>query len=476
MAKRTRTVILGAGPAGLSAAYEMKGNGSDIIVIEADRSVGGISKTVSFKGCLFDLGGHRFHTDIPEVSRLWESLLGDDFLTRPRLSRIRYRGKFFDYPLTPMNAVFGLGVIDSIRILWSYLAARMFPSKEERTFEQWVSNRFGKRLFEIFFKSYTEKVWGIPCDELSAEWAAQRIDGLSLSVAIRQALFPERNGKVKTLIDEFRYPKLGPGMLYDEMMRRIRESGGQIETGKRVTGLYADGNRIHSVLTEDADGNGAEYPTDFLISSMPIDELVTMIRPVAPEAVIAAANGLRYRSLVSVSLILDCPNPFPDNWIYVHTPEVRLGRIQNFGNWSPSMVDQEGRVALGLEYFCDEGDDFWNTDDTALIALGLDEMRKIGIAGYDGFIDGFVTRIPKAYPVYHGAYRENVAVLRTYLEGFRNLQTIGRNGMFRYNNMDHSVLTGILAAGNIPEKRFDLWDAKRYSDVTSITADEALDI
>ncbi|MEI7750197.1 MAG: NAD(P)/FAD-dependent oxidoreductase [Candidatus Moraniibacteriota bacterium] len=459
MSKRTQTVILGAGPAGLSAAYEMNGSGSDIVVLEADRSVGGISKTVSFKGCLFDLGGHRFHTDISEVSRLWESLLGDDFLTRPRLSRIRYRGKFFDYPLTPMNAVFGLGMIDSIGILWSYLAARMFPSKEERTFEQWVSNRFGKRLFEIFFKSYTEKVWGIPCDELSAEWAAQRIDGLSLSVAIRQALFPERNGKVKTLIDEFRYPKLGPGMLYDEMMRRIRERGGQIETGTRVTGLYADGNRIHSVLTEDADGNGAEYPADFLISSMPIDELVRMIRPEAPEHVLRAANGLRYRSLVSVNLILDRADLFPDNWIYVHTPEVRLGRVQNFGNWSPFMVDHDGQSALGLEYFCDEGDTFWNMSDTALIALGLEELEMIGLAKREDFVDGFVKRTAKAYPVYRGAYREYIAIIKDYLDGFPNLQTIGRNGMFRYNNMDHSVLTGLLAARNIPKQKNDPWDA-----------------
>lgn len=457
MTKRTETIVIGGGPAGLSAAHELASTGKSVTVLEAGDSVGGISRTIQFKDCHFDLGGHRFHTDMPEVMHLWESLLGEDLLKRPRLSRIRYEGRFFNYPLTPANALLGMGVVRSAGIVASYAHSRLFPSREESTFEQWVSNRFGRRLFETFFKSYTEKVWGIPCDELSHEWSAQRIRGLSLGTALRDAFFPSKGSKERSIIDEFRYPKYGPGMLYGKMTEEIRARGGKVLTGMRVRSLRSEKRSIRSVIVADSEGKEQTFEAKYLISSMPIDELVRMLAPNPPKSIIQAAKGLRYRSLVSVNVILDVPSPFPDNWVYIHTPNIRIGRVQNFGNWSPYMVGSKDRTALGLEYFCDEEDSFWNRNDDELIKLGLEELGRTGLANPAHFSDGFVVRVRKAYPTYHGRYREHMADIRAYLEMFENFQTIGRNGMFRYNNMDHSVLSGILAARNIPKKVHDIW-------------------
>jgi len=458
MRKHSDIIIMGGGPAGLSAAHELALNRKNATVLEADDSVGGISRTIHFKDCHFDLGGHRFHTDLPEVMTLWERLLGDDFLTRNRLSRIRYDGRFFDYPLTPANALFGMGIVRSSEIMASYVRARLAPSKEERTFEQWVSNRFGRKLFEIFFRSYTEKVWGIPCDELSRDWAAQRIRGLSLGGAVRNALFPGKGPRERSIIDRFRYPKYGPGMLYGKMAEEIRARGSGVLTGMRVRSVRTGKRGVRNVLAVDRNGTERKFEAEHIISSIPIDELILMIEPAAPEHVLDAARRLRYRSLVSVSVILKTPNPFPDQWVYVHDPDIRMGRIQNFGNWSPYMVGHADQTALGLEYFCDEGDEFWNRTDDGLIRFGLEELGKTGLADPGRFTDGFVTRVRKAYPTYHGLYGEYVRILREYLDTIENLQTIGRNGMFRYDNMDRSVFSGILAARNIPKKTSDIWN------------------
>ncbi|NTW45575.1 MAG: NAD(P)/FAD-dependent oxidoreductase [Candidatus Moranbacteria bacterium] len=452
------TVIFGAGPAGLAAAGRLVGKGKSVIVVEKEALVGGISKTLEYKGYRFDLGGHRFFTKAKEVNELWDRTLGDDFIERPRLSRIYYRNRFFDYPVRIQNVLRNLGMVESALISFDYLRTKLMPHPEERTFEQWVSNRFGRRLFNHFFKSYTEKLWGIPCSEIQAEWAAQRIKGLSFTSAIRSALFPDKTGKIKTLIDKFRYPKLGPGMMYERMADDIRKAGGTILPETAVMQVHHENGTVRSVVVRDRNGSEREISADRFISSMPITELVTALSPAAPEHVLEASRGLTYRSFITASVILDTERSFPDTWIYVHSPEVRLGRIQNFKAWSPYMVADPSKTALGLEYFCTEGDDLWTMDDQDLLSLAMRELEAIGLGKAPQFVDGFVARVPKAYPVYDAAYPERLRVVREYLSTFRNLQPVGRYGMFKYNNMDHSILTGLLAAENVLGANHDIWE------------------
>lgn len=456
--KRLDAIIFGAGPAGLAAALELVRRGKKVLVSEKEPQVGGISKTIEYKGYRFDLGGHRFFTKSKEVNDLWNKTLGGDFLLRPRSSRIYYKNRFFDYPLKPVNALRGLGFFTSIGILASYLQTKLFPCKEEKTFEEWVSNRFGRKLYRIFFKTYTEKLWGIPCTQIQAEWAAQRIKGLSFTSAVRNALFPDKNKKIKTLIDEFHYPRLGPGMMYEKMASDIVSSGGRLLLETEVTLIeQKDNRRVEAVRLKNKQGE-ERLEADFFISSMPITDLVLRMTPPPPPHVLKAAQGLKYRSFLTVNVILDAPNPFPDTWIYVHSPEIRMGRIQNFKSWSPYMVADPKKTALGLEYFCTEGDELWNTPDQKLIELGISELEKIKLGRRADFVDGFVTRVPKAYPVYDALYPENIRIIREYLNGFRNLQPIGRYGMFKYNNMDHSILTGLYAARNIMGERHNVWE------------------
>lgn len=453
-------VIMGAGPAGLAAGYELAKNGLTPVLFESDTQVGGISKTIRYKDNYFDLGGHRFFTKLDDVNDLWQEVLGDQFKKTPRMSRIYYNNKFFNYPLTAMNALLGVGFLDTGRILLSYMAAKIKPSETENTFEEWVSNRFGKRLFSIFFKTYTEKVWGIPCSEIQAEWAAQRIKGLSLYTAVVNALFKPKNSNIKTLIDQFDYPEFGPGMMYTAMEDRIKNMGGSITKKSRVVKVNHDGNRVLSVEFENETGKTMkQHGSDFL-SSIPLTELVQILSPTPPKEVLDASNRLKYRSLITVDITVDQENLFPDNWIYIHSPEVKLGRIQNFKNWSPSMVADSKKTTLGLEYFCNENDEFWNMDDKDLFELAASEVSKIKICERSKIEDGLVVRVPKAYPVYDMEYPKHLETIRSYLAGFENLQPIGRYGMFKYNNMDHSILTGLYASRNIlaGETLFDIWN------------------
>jgi len=455
---RSDVIIFGAGPAGLAGATKLVKDGKSVTVFEKESIVGGISKTLEFKGNRFDLGGHRFFTKAKEVNELWDEILGDDFIVRPRLSRIYYRGKFFDYPVKPLNALTNLGAIESTMILFDYLRMKLFPYKEEKTFEQWVSNRFGKRLFNHFFKSYTEKLWGIPCSEIQAEWAAQRIKGLSLSSTIRNAVFPDKSGKIKTLIDEFKYPKFGPGMMYEKMAENVKRSGGGILMETEVTSIRHENGTVKDALIRDHVGTEQTHSADQFLSSMPLTELIARLSPSPPAEVLEAAKRLTYRSFITISVILDTKQSFPDTWIYVHSPEVKLGRIQNFKAWSPFMIADPSKTTLGLEYFCTEGDELWTMKDEDLLKLGMSELEKIGLGRQAEFIDGFVARVPKAYPVYDAAYPENMAIVRRYLEQFKNIQPIGRYGMFKYNNMDHSILTGLYAADNILGSSNDIWE------------------
>ncbi|MCL4846630.1 MAG: NAD(P)/FAD-dependent oxidoreductase [Acidobacteria bacterium] len=452
-------IIAGAGPAGLTAAYELGRLGHAALVFEADDIVGGISRSVVFNGCRLDIGGHRFFTKVREVESLWHEMLGDDLLVRPRMSRIYYRGRFFDYPLRPLNALSGLGLVEAARVLASYVHAQVFPIDDERTFDAWVSNRFGRRLFEIFFKTYTEKVWGMPCSEISAAWAVQRIRNLDLKTALRNAFFGQRGSGgavVTSLIEQFYYPRLGPGMMWERCRDLVAERGILTHMGTRVVAVHHDDGRVTGVEVDGPEGRRHE-PCGALISSMPVGELVRAMVPAPPPAVLDAAASLRYRDFLIVGLIVNRAAVFPDNWIYVHSPEVRVGRVQSFKNWSPAMVDDPAVSFIGLEYFVNQGDDLWRLPDDELVALGTREAETIGLFEARDVGSGTVVRMPRAYPVYDGDYERHVETLRGWIDAFDNLFTVGRNGQHRYNNQDHSMLTGLLAARNVAGARFDVW-------------------
>lgn len=448
-------VIIGAGPAGLSAAFELTERAVGPLVLEKSNAVGGIARTENHNGYLFDVGGHRFFTKNKEIEKLWREMAADNLLTVARLSRIFYQDRFFNYPLGFSNALSNLGLAESVLILFSYLKSRGSPYREEKTFEQWVSNRFGKRLYETFFKTYTEKVWGIPCSEIGAEWAAQRIRGLSLLVAVSNALLNLHTAK--SLISEFLYPLNGPGMMWEGFQKAVESGGGRILFNAEVTGILHDGRRIAYVEYAGTSG-GNRASVLHLISSMPITKLVTALDPKPPGEVLEAAGNLRHRSFIMVGLVVDKEDLFPDQWIYIHSPEVQVGRIQNFKNWSSAMVPDPGRTSVGMEYFCNEGDELWKLPDEDLVEIASTELSRLGFCEKEHVTDGFVLRQPMAYPVYDQGYQERLTTIRACLERFDNLHTIGRNGMHRYNNMDHSMLSGVLAARNALGARKNLWD------------------
>jgi protoporphyrinogen oxidase len=453
-----RIVVCGAGPAGLTAAYLLAQKDFAVTVLEADSIVGGISRTARYKDYRFDIGGHRFFTKIAAVQSLWEELLGDEFIDVPRLSRILYNGKFFNYPLKASNALAGLGLWQAAMIVLSYAHARMSPHPVEENFEQWVSNRFGRRLYRIFFKTYTEKVWGVPCTEIRAEWAAQRIQGLSLARAILSATSLNRRAPaIKTLIQQFKYPRLGPGQMWERCADRVTELGGAVLLNHCVTALETDGTRVMSATVTGPAGT-RRIEAEHFISTMPLRSLVRALGPVRPAEAVAAAEGLAYRDFVLVALILDKDNLFPDNWIYVHTPGVRVGRIQNFNNWSAAMVPAPGKTCIGMEYFCFKGDGLWESSDAQLIELATREFSDLGLAPDAHVVDGTVVRMPKAYPIYDSTYREHLDVVREYIDPITNLHTVGRNGMHKYNNQDHSMYTAMLALENMQGAEHDLWE------------------
>jgi protoporphyrinogen oxidase len=454
-------VVIGAGPAGLTAALELAELGVPVLVVEANKRVGGLAQTVEYKGFRFDIGGHRFFTKVPAVRALWRSMLGADFLTRPRLSRILFDGKFFDYPLKPVDALLNLGVFRSIAILASYLRVKLRPVHPEISFEDWVTNRFGRKLFRLFFKTYTEKVWGIPCGTISARWAAQRIQGLSLKIAVINMLAPWLNRRpgrqVKTLVDEFEYPRLGPGMMWEAFAARIEQLGGSVVLNARVTAVSHDGTRVRGIEIEDADGGRLFQPASNVVSTMPLTHLVRSLGRTAPPIVQQATRDLKYRDFITVAVVVDRAELFPDNWIYIHDPSVKVGRIQNFKNWSADMVPDQSKTCLGLEYFCSAGDDISSLSNAQLVELAKSELEAIGLVERAWVIDATVVRVPNAYPVYDEDYEQALSAIRSYVSGFANLQTIGRNGTHTYNNQDHSMVMGMLAVRNLFGDEHDVW-------------------
>ncbi len=455
-----RLVVIGGGPAGLTAAYEYQklAPAADPVVFEAGEIVGGIARTESYKGFRFDIGGHRFFTKVPEVEAMWREVLGDDFITRPRLSRIFYRGKFYNYPLKLFNALRNIGAYESARIVASYIKWQMRPHKKEDSFEEWVINRFGGRLYMHFFRSYTEKVWGIHPNRIQADWAAQRIKSLSLHKAVWNALTGSNDSS--SLIEEFEYPRLGPGMMWERTVEEIEKQGGEVRMRSAVRKVFREGSRITGIEVVDWSGDEERVYVetgDQFVNSMGLRDLIECVEPAPPPEIVEAARRLRYRDFLIVTLVLDTAEPFPDNWIYIHSDDVQVGRIQNFRAWSAEMVPNDHQASIGMEYFCQEGDGLWQMDRDALVALASGELERIGLARAVDVVDGTVIRQPKAYPVYDDAYKDAVDTIGGWIRTLDNLQTVGRNGLHRYNNQDHSMLTGIYAARNILGADHDLW-------------------
>jgi protoporphyrinogen oxidase len=446
-------VVLGGGPAGLTAGYLMAKKGKPVIVLESTDQVGGIARTEVRDGYRFDLGGHRFFTKVKEVDDLWHEIMKEEFLKRPRKSRIFYNNKFFNYPLDGMDVIRKLGPVELTRCLFSYLWAAIKPKGTEDTFEDWVSNRFGMRLYTIFFKTYSEKLWGVPATEIRSEFAAQRIKGLSFFAAAKNAIFGTKGDEIKSLIGEFNYPRYGPGQMWEQMTQDIRDCGGEVRMNAPVTRLRIEGGKVAEVVA-----GGETLTPSHVISSLPLRTVVGIADPEAPVAVRDAARGLRYRDFLTVALVIDTPEMFDDNWIYIHQPGVNVLRIQNFRSWSPWMIPNDTDTSIGLEYFCFEGDKIWSMADDDLVAMATSELETLGLARADQVKFGFAVRVHKAYPMYDIEYPERVATLRSWLDPIPNLIQVGRNGLHRYNNSDHSMLTAMRAVDNILlGTKHDIW-------------------
>ena len=454
-------VVVGAGPAGLTAGYLLAKRGLDPIVLEAEDQVGGLAKTVVRDGYRFDLGGHRFFTKAVTVERLWLEILGEELLLRPRLSRIYWKKRFLDYPLRPADVIRKLGAVELTRAMASYAVATTRRRGAEDTLEEWISNRFGRRLFELFFSSYTEKVWGVPASELRAEWGAQRIRGLSFRTAAKDALRTRgQDPALHSLIRQFHYPRYGPGQMWEAMADATVRDGGRLMLETPVEQLQVEHGRVRAVQAA-----GDTIDTGSVVSSMPLRTMIALTDPRPPADVVEAAGGLRYRDFMTVALVLDGADPFPDNWIYVHDSHVRVGRIQNYRSWSPWMVPRPDRACVGLEYFCFEGDELWSMDDDSLVELAARELRELGLAPAARVERGWVVRVPKAYPVYDARYAERVATIRGWLDGIEGLQQVGRNGLHRYNNSDHSMLTAMMAVENLCDRGgHDIWTVNADAD------------
>lgn len=454
-----RVIIVGAGPAGLAAASELVTKGHRVIVLEQDPEyVGGLARTIRYKEFRFDIGAHRFFSKNPKITRWWQQRLGEDFISLKRLTRIHYRGRLFHYPLNARDALRGLGVITSTACVASYLWSRMFPRCPEKSFEDWVVNRFGARLFRIFFKSYTEKVWGRPCAEINADWASQRIKGLSLTGAIADAFgLRSPSGKPTTLVDNFEYPKLGAGQMWERTRDEIVQQGGQVLMDRRVVSIHRQDNRIIHLTTESRNGATENWSADEFIVSLPLRDCVLSMHPALDARVQKAAMQLDFRDFILVGLVVNRSDLFPDHWVYIHDSEVQVSRIENLNNWGTNMVPNRDLTCLGMEYFCSANGTLWQQSDARLIDLAKRELERLGFAKAAEVIDGCVVRVEKAYPVYHAGYQEAVDTIRQALAGIENMQVIGRNGMHKYNNQDHSMLTGMLAALNLCGENHDVW-------------------
>ncbi len=451
-------VIIGAGPAGLTAAYELTDSDKKVIILEKKSQVGGLAETKVFGNYRYDIGPHRFFTKNKEVYELFLKMLGKDAVEVNRKTRILFKNSYFDYPLTPLNALFGLGIGESIVIGFSYIFARIksyLKISKINNFEDWVVDRFGRKLFNNFFKNYTEKVWGIDCKDIGSDWAAQRIKGLSLSTAIKFALFPNSKKRPKTLVDKFYYPRLGAGMLWEKFEDYVKEQGVEVAKNKKVTGVSNNGDNF-KVTIEDNFGNQTSIDTKNIFFSNPLLEFIDIYDADVPESVINSAKSLNYRNHISVHVTID-KKLFDDNWIYIHSPNLNMARIADFTNFSDDM-SEEGKYPLTLEYFCFEEDEIWNQNNSDIIDFALKELRNIFDEEFN-VIHSEVSRNAKAYPVIKTGYQEYIDVIKNWLSGLHNITAIGRSGMFKYNNQDHAMATGLYAARTLlGHGEFDPWE------------------
>jgi protoporphyrinogen oxidase/putative flippase GtrA len=457
--------ILGAGPAGLAAAYQLTKQGKSVVVVERDSRVGGLAKSIEYQDFILDFGPHRFFTKVAPVLKLWDEVLGQDQVTVNRLTRIYYGGKYFGYPLKATEVLRAVGPIESAKIIASYIKAQLFPLRNPRNFAEWVKGKFGRRLFEIFFEGYTQKLWGIPCTEISADWAAQRIKGLSLLKAAKNALLGN-DGKVKTLIDQFQFPRLGSGQLYEKIADYLHEHNQPVLVNTEVVEIHHDNFQVtHVTLKNRHTGEERKVNCSGVISSIPISLLVQQITSPPPRQVIEAAKSLKFRNTILVYLIVEGRNLFPDNWLYINEPSVEFGRVTNFANWSPDMLPNQHQTPLCCEYWCNFGEPMWQQSEPELLARAEQELKKIGLLHNEKVSGGFVVRLPRTYPIYAGNYKTALADIQSYLKQFANLQLVGRYGAFKYNNQDHSLLMGILAAENVLEPgKHDLWSVNSDSE------------
>jgi protoporphyrinogen oxidase len=450
-------VILGAGPAGLAAAYELSKYGMPVTVIDRLDEVGGLCRTVNYQNFLFDIGGHRFLSKSVEVNAFWKHILGDALILKNRKSRIYFSGKFFDYPLKAHDALIKLGFLNSLHFFFSYVYAQIFPPKKVVSFEDWMIKRFGLKLYQSFFKTYTEKVWGVSCKELSSDWAEQRIQELSLLAAVLRAFNFSSSKKIKTLSDTFLYPRKGPGQFCEALKHESEVQNASYLLGREIVEILHSNGKINAIKTKDALGCEETIEGKTFFSSIPVNVMIGKMKPEVPKDILNVAKKLKFRAFISVNLIYAKETIFDDHWIYIHSPTVKVGRIQNYKNWSDEMVPDSKMTSLGAEYFVNHDDELWNMDDRDLVQLAVDELDSLEIAPRDSYLKGFVVRNAHAYPVYLPGYQENVAQLHGYLSSFSNLQVMGRAGLFRYNNSDHAILTGLAAARNIMGESHDLW-------------------
>lgn len=461
MRTKLKTLIIGAGPAGLTAGLELSRRGENPIILESTSSIGGISRTELVDGWRFDLGGHRFFTKNERVREFWHSILSErEFIATKRVSRIYFQGKFFDYPLKPLNALRNLGFTSTLRAIFSYVYVRLRPIRDQSNFETWVASRFGWYLYRTFFKTYTEKVWGIRADQIQSEWAVQRIKNLSLTSALLSAFFPKKfnKGGFTTLIDEFYYPIYGPGMMWEKCAQLISEAGGLVRFNEKIQSISRIRDRNEEDKLRVICQNSGDFNCDRIITSIALKDLISIIEPAPPEEVRKAASKLKYRAFITVAIPVTTAIAFPDNWIYIHSPDVKVGRVQNYGAWSPYLV-KDGASCLGLEYFVEEGDDLWKKKDEEIVQLAIAELNSLKLIHSSNLTQGFVVRVPKAYPVYDTAYKECVYTIREYLlRDWPEIQTVGRNGLHRYNNQDHSMLTAMYAVDNLYDsEKKDVW-------------------
>lgn len=452
--KKKQVVIIGAGPAGLTAGIELlKTERVDVVILERDNIIGGLARTNEYKGYRYDLGPHHFITSSDEVMKWWMDLMGDDFHPHKRYTRIYYNHHFFHYPLEPLNVVKGLSLIECFRCVFSYIKARILPIKHPKTFQDWITNRFGKRLFGIFFKTYTEKVWGLPCEKISADWAAQRIKGFSLSQAIFYAFFGKwfKKNTPRTLQDTFYYPSLGAGSFWERAAKRFIKLEGNLHLDQGVCNLEHNNAKITAVTTRTSAGAERQFIADDFFSTMPLRTLIKLLSPLPPQEIIHAADSLQYRGLITVNLIINKATVIPDHWLYVHEKSVRMGRIGNMNNFSLKMVADQEHTALSLEYFAYIDEPFWQLSEAELIKIGTEELEALKLVKQSDVIDGMVIKTPEAYPVYDQNYHTHLGLVLGYLKNFSNLHLMGRNGMHRYNNMDIAMLSAMHAVRNFTQ-------------------------